>query len=208
MIIKTNYSNLVEFIFPKLRREDDIPIRDGFFLEKSLVHSDLRALENFKDFVVISDYFFDEEWDKKEIIANILSRRVSRRKPKFDWMDDVEFTESVKLLYAADIWPDEEETAGIFDLFKNIDSYARVKSYFECRKSSAPYQILYSVLTFAQKCMDKQQQIGLSKGYMKVIMAKSNIINKNFKPALNHFLALNSDPDMRVLSFLIKLGER
>jgi hypothetical protein len=208
MIIKTKYPNLVEFIFPNLRKEEDIPIRDGFFLEKSLVHSEVRTLENFKHFVVISDYFFDEEWDKKEIISNILGRRVSRRKPKFDWMDDIQFEEAVKLLYAADIWPEEDESSGIFELFKNIDSYARVKSYFECRKTAVPYQILYSVITFAQKCMDPQLQIGASKGYMKILMAKKNIITKNFKPALNQFLLLDCDPDMRVLAFLLKLGER
>lgn len=208
MIVSTKYPDLVKFLFSSLRLEQDIPLQDGFLLARDLVNYDLKRLDGFENFVVISNYFAEQDWGRQEIVDYVTKLIRSRRKPKFDWMSDGEFIDAVKIYYICGDWPDYDKNAIVFELFKNIDTYRRVELYFALREDLAPYEIFYSVLTFIRRCFDDNTKFEVSPGYLRVIDSKKIVVKKNFPKAIRHFAHLGDiDQDFKTLCFINMIGE-
>ena len=208
IVSSTKYPDLVRFIFPHLRYMKVIPLQDGFFMIRDLINSDLRTLEQFHEYVIVSQYFAEQDWGRQEIVDFVCQKIRTRRKPKFDWMTDGEFVDSVKLLYVANMWPEFDQHAVVFELFKNIDSYKRVETYFKLRQDLSPYEIFYSILTFVRRCFDENVRYEVSPGYLRVIESKSTIIKKNFNRSIKAFARQGDiDQDFKALSFISSLGE-
>lgn len=208
MIIKSKYPDLIKFIFPVLRLEEEIPLLDGFFLVKDLNHREVEKLEDYRNYIVISENFASNEWTRQEIVDHVVRANRSRKKPKFEWMNEEEFIKAVKFLYVADIWPEEDEGAAIFEIFKNLDSYKRYEIFFRLKKSYSAYQILYSIITFCRKCLSEDSRMGVSAGYHRVIMAKRGIVERNFTCAIDAFIRAPGSDVMRSFVFLDKIGQK
>lgn len=208
MILSSKYPQLIRFIFSNLRHVEEIPFQDGFILAKDLINTDLRRIEHFQNYVVISTYFAEKEWARQDIVDYVITKTHSRRKPKFDWMNDAEFIDAVKVLYVAGLWPELDQNAMVFELFQNIDSHKRLEIYFQLRESLSPYEIFYSVLTFVRRCYDDNVKYEVSPGYLRVIDGKRTLVKKNFSRSIREFAKQGDiDQDFKTLSFINSIGD-
>lgn len=207
MIVRTDYKELVKFIHPELVEVSRVPLFDNFLMTGKIKYSDRQMLGRFKNCIVLSDYMADEEWGREDIVNLVLKKINSRRKPSYADMGSVEFVDRVKLLYASGMWEDPGDGSGVFELFKNMDSYKRVKEYYKLRESGLhPLVIMSSVLTFVNKCFDDDIKFVVKGGYLRIIERVSGMVRSNFKKAIEKYSVSGLDDDMRVLLFIIDLG--
>lgn len=211
LVINTEYSELLRFLFKELRYEKSFPIRDNFMLVKQLSHKENRALERFSNYVVVSKTFATEEWGRTEIFEYVKARLKSRRKPSYEIMTDREFIKNMKIFWVTGKWVTEDIESGMFDLYKTLDSKSlRWVEYFKLRDRGVhPMAIFYSLLTFVGKVYDLDKGMsGLKKGYAAVLSSKRRRVMDNFKNAISVYSESEKDvdDDFRVLRFLMDIG--
>jgi hypothetical protein len=210
MIITTPYPDLVRFIHPEYPTVDEIPMDEGFMMVRDITYAEVKRLDRYRDYLIISEAHAKAEWNREEIVSFVLTKIKSRRKPKYLDMSDEQFIEAVKCLYACGVWPDEvEPEESIFALFQNLLSTKRIGIYFALIHDGLhPMQILLSLLTFVGRCYN-EDMYGMHRNYVQVIKSAQRTVKKNFHGALDHFVQTNGLPDeQRVLRFILDLGER
>ena len=210
MIVTTPYPDLVRFLHPELVSVESIPAFDGFIIQKELNYNEVKELEHLTNFIAISDAHARLEWGREEIIALVIKKIKSRRKPKFEWMSDEEFVGATKTLYVRGVWPSEEENeVTVFDLFQNLLSAKAVEIYFRILSSGTrPEEVMLSLLTFCKRSLEENYS-GIHRSYVQVLKSSRRVVGANFKRALTTYAKGGSIPsESRVLRFVLDLGDR
>jgi hypothetical protein len=208
LIVNTEYVDLLRFIFSEYREEKRIPFRDNFFLIKNITSKEIGIVERFSNCIIVSSTYFEAEWGRKEIFEYVAEKIKSRRKPKFDLMSKEEFEKNVKVFMISKTWLTEDEESGVFELYKNLDSIYRFKTYFELRVNLQPYIIFYSILTFVNKTLTITDPEVAGKGYFRIMQSMKRRIQSNFKKALTTYSNYDRsvDDSFKCLRFLMDIG--
>ena len=119
LIIKTEFADLFRFFcgYPEL---DYLPHNTPFFMERNLRLSEVTALSQYTNCVVVTNTFYDQEMKEAEILSFIKSERKFRKTACYTEMDRDEFCLRAKLYWVCGIWEVESEEGSFFDLYKSL----------------------------------------------------------------------------------------
>lgn len=209
LIVKCGFPGVLRLMYPRLRTEKKVPMRDGFFLQKDISYNESIGLGMYQEFVIVSGAYFEVEWGREDIVEEIRKLKKWKRRPKeFDQLTDEEFDQRAKVFMLIGHWPYDEESESMFELFRMVDRPQRIQEYIKLSETFHPKAIMYALLTFVGKSVGLENSDGVSSGYYRVLSSKKRTLTKNFRRALNTYSKYDKDMDewMRVMRFVHDLG--